>query len=69
VTCGRCFLRATLTDRWCVGVDARTVRCTVCVVAGGVDGPEYALTGATRALDEDWPAVDAFFAVVTRAGG
>lgn len=68
VTCGRCFLRATLTDRWCVGVDERTVRCTVCVVAGDVDGPP-ALTGATRVVDTGWRRADSFFVVVAGAGG
>jgi hypothetical protein len=41
----------------------------VYVVAGRADGPEYALTGATRALDADWRAADAFFVVVAGAGG
>lgn len=68
VTCRLCFLRTTLTDRCCVGVDA-AVRCTVCVVARVVDGPEYALTGATRVVDAGWLGADSFFVVLAGAGG
>lgn len=69
MTCRLCFLRTTLTDRWCAGVEARAVRCTVCVVAGDVDGPEYALTGATCVVDAEWLGADSFFVVLAGAGG
>jgi hypothetical protein len=64
MTFRRCCLRTTLVDRWCLGFDAPAVLCTVCVVARGVDGGVYALTGVTCVLDPEDRGAAGFFVVV-----